>query len=68
MGKLMAPVPSIMPTVMYTRDNSTMIKQTAMESIRIRANKNTKDGGNQMSNMAKEKKLCQMAQYLLVDF
>ena len=68
MGKLMAPVRSIMPTVTYTRDNSTMIKQMAMESIRIRANRNMKDGGNQMSNMAKEKKLCQMAQYFLDDF
>ena len=36
----------------------------AMESTPIRATKNMRAGGNRTSNMAKELKLCQMAQYL----
>ena len=68
MGKLMVRVRSIMPTVTCTKDNFTTIKQTAMESTPIKALKSMKVGGNQISNMAREKRLCRMAQNLRADF
>ena len=68
MVKLMVRVRSIMPTVTCTKDNFTMIKQTAMESTPIKAIKSMKGGGNQISNMAREKRLCQTAQNLRAGF
>lgn len=67
MGRLMVRVLSITPTVTFTKDNFTMIKRMAMESIPIKALKNMRAGGNRTNSMAKELKLCQMAQYLKDD-